>query len=142
MILDIGLWVDKQTGETYPRKLILGRVVRDGELKQVGSKGTSLFTFGVSPGREEDILNIKLWSYDADANADISKGEVLLIEAREESREYNGREYRDYVPLNLMRVGTCVPVQAAPKKRSSKKVEPQDPNDGFTDIINPENLPF
>lgn len=142
MIVDTGLWVDKQTGETYPRKLIMGKVVRDAELRQVGQNNTSLLKLGVSLGYKEDIVNVKMWGYDAEDNAYIKKNMTVIIDAREETREYNGKTYTDYVAINTMCDGVVSGANAEPKKRSSKKVEPQDPNAGFTDITNPEDLPF
>ena len=53
---------DKDFGDRY---FVLGRLIKDAELKNVGSKGTPLLTLKVSPGRDEDIVTVKLWSADA-----------------------------------------------------------------------------
>ena len=137
MILDIGFYIEKDTGNAYPRKLILGRAIRNAEIKTVGARGTSLLSIGVSPGKDEDILNVKMWGYDAEEYADLKKGTVLLLDAKEESREYNGKTYTDYVPLNVLCIGAVKPE----RKRRSQTIEPGNPLDGFTDV-NHEDLPF
>lgn len=139
MKLNIGQYIDKDTGEQYDRYLIMGRSIKDAEMKTVGARGTSMLSFPLSPGRNEELLNIKMWGYDALDYNGLRKGTTLLIDAYEQSREYQGKVYRDYIPLNVIDVSEK-PRQTRP--RTSKTVAPEDPLAGFTDIQNPEDLPF
>lgn len=139
MKLHIGQYIDKDTGEQYDRYLIMGRSIKDAEMKTVGARGTSMLSFPLSPGRNEELLNIKMWGYDALDYNGLRKGTTLILDAYEQSREYNGKVYRDYVPLNVIDMAEK-PRQTRP--RTPKTVVPEDPLAGFTDIQNPEDLPF
>ena len=142
MILPLGLYKDPDTGETRERYLIYGRTVKDAQMKKVGSRGTSLLAFGVSPGRDEELVNVKLWGYDADENDGLKKGSTILADCLLEEREYNGRTYRDYTARVFAVLGADTPVKTTNAKRSkSETVEPENPYDGFTDI-NSDDLPF
>ena len=144
MILPLGLHKDPDTGEAHERYLIYGRTVKDAQMKKVGSKGTSLLAFGVSPGRDEELVNVKLWGYDADENDGLKKGSTILADCLLEQREYNGRTYKDYTARMFAVLGADAPVtvkSTGTKSSKSETVEPENPYDGFTDI-NSDDLPF
>lgn len=139
MILSIGTYTIEDSGEIKNRVLIIGRLIKDGKLQTVGSKGTSMLTFGVSPGRGEKLVNIKMWGYDAIDYADIKKGTTIIADTYEDSREYGGKTYVDYIPLNI------IAASEKPKQRQTRnsRVEPENPVDGFTDLnLNADDLPF
>lgn len=141
MKLHIGTYTDTVSGEIKDRYLIFGRVVKDAEFKTVGAKGISMLSFPLSPGREEDLVKIKMWGYDAMDYNGLRKGTVMLIDAYEDSREYMGKTYRDYIPLNVIDMSEK-PKHTEKRTRTPKEVEPEDPDAGFTDIVNREDLPF
>lgn len=136
MIQKIGTYTDPNTGETKDLYNIFGRAIKDAELKQVGSKGTSMLTISVSVGREMPLVTIKMWSYDADEWSDVAKGATILAEATENVRTYNGKEYKDYTPLFFM----AQTHKASARKKPTKNLEPEDVFEGFTDIQG--DLPF
>lgn len=143
MVLPIGKWLDETAGEYKDRFLIYGNVVKDAEYKQVGSKQTPMLTLCVSPGREESLINIKLWSYNADKYRNVKKGRTIIADAIAETREYQGKTYTDYVPLVVMFDGGSFG-EPTPQKRTPKsKVEPesQATDDGFFNIPSGD-LPF
>lgn len=139
MIIPLGTYTIEDSGEVKNRVLVLGRLIKDGKFQTVGSKATPMLTFGVSPGRGEKLINVKMWSYDAVDYAEIKKGTTIIIDAYEDVREYGGNTYVDYIPLNI------VAASEKPKQKQTRKskVEPENPIDGFTDLaLNPEDLPF
>lgn len=129
---------DKDFGDRY---FVLGRLIKDAELKNVGSKGTPLLTLKVSPGRDEDIVTVKLWSADALAYDGLKKGATIMADCRENAREYNGKLYKDYTANLIM----CADEVYAPtKKRAGSKgktVDPEPYDGGFTDF-DQGDLPF
>lgn len=129
---------DKEFGDRY---FVLGRLIKDAELKNVGSKGTPLLTLKVSPGRDEDIVTVKLWSADALAYDGLKKGATIMADCRENAREYNGKLYKDYTANFIM----CADEVYAPtKKRAGSKgktVDPEPYDGGFTDF-DQGDLPF
>lgn len=139
MILKTGTWKDDNTGEIRDRYLIIGRVMKT-EMKTVGQRNTSMLSVALSPGRGEDLITVKLWGYDAQDYNGLQKFSTIMIDAYEESREYNERTYTDYIPLNII---ACDPPRAAApaRRKRSDPVQPQDPMAGFTDI-NTDDLPF
>jgi hypothetical protein len=142
MILPIGTYKDEQTGEVKNRVLIFGRTIKDAEFKTVGQRGTSMLKMSMSPGRGENLVNVKMWGYDAVDYADTKKGTTFLLDAFEDAREYNGKTYIDYIPLNVLAMGERETRSA--RGRRAAKVEPQEPatDDGFTDIVNKDDLPW
>jgi hypothetical protein len=143
MKLKIGQWVDKANGGVvHDRYLVMGRVIKDAEMRTVGAKGTSMLSFSLSPGREEDLVRIKMWGYDALDYNGLRKGTMMLLDCYEDSREYQGKTYTDYIPLNVMDVSEKPGRGAGTGKRAQKEVEPQDPMAGFVDFTNHDDLPF
>lgn len=142
MILQIGTYTDEATGEVKPRALIFGRTIKDAEFKTVGQRGTSMLKMSVSPGRGEPLLSIKMWGYDAVDYADTKKGQTILVDAYEDAREYNGKTYVDYIPLNV--IALSKPETRSARGRRASRVEPEEPqtDDGFTDITNQDALPW
>lgn len=140
MILRTGTYTFEDTGEVKNRALIFGRLIKDAELKNVGSRGTSLLQLRVSPGRGEDIINVKMWGYDAVDYADTKKGASILVDAYEDARDYNGKTYTDWVALNTIAVSEQKATRTG--RGSRAKVEPANPVDeGFTDIAS-NDLPW
>lgn len=141
MILQIGTYTDEATGEVKPRALIFGRTIKDAEFKTVGQRGTSMLKMSVSPGRGEPLLSIKMWGYDAVDFAETKKGTTVLLDAYEDAREYNGKTYVDYIPLNVLAMNERETRSA--RGRRAARVEPENPaGDGFTDIVNKDDLPW
>lgn len=141
MKLKIGTWIDKANGGVvHDRYLIMGRVIKDAEMRTVGAKGISMLSFALSPGRDEDLVRIKMWGYDALDYNGLRKGTVMLLDCYEDSREYQGKTYTDYIPLNVIDVADK-PRQPGARSRTPKEVVPEDPMQGFTDI-NSDDLPF
>ena len=142
MIINIGNYVDPNTSEVKERKLIFGRLIKDGEMKTVGAKGRQMLTLTCSPGRDEPLVSIKLWGYDAADNDGIKKGTMILADAVKEEREYMGKTYTDYVPINFSALGDEKPAQKrARMPRNTNEVVPENPNAGFTDIAS-SDLPW
>ena len=142
MILPLGLHKDPDTGEVHERYLIFGRTVKDAQMKKVGSKNTSLLSFGVSPGRDEELVTVKLWGYDADENDGLKKGSTILADCLLDQREYNGRTYKDYTARVFSVLGADTPVKMTGSKRTKDAtVEPENPYSGFTDVSS-DDLPF
>ena len=139
MILPTGTYTFEDTGEVKNRALIFGRLIKDAELKNVGSRGTSLLQLRVSPGRGEDIINVKMWGYDAVDFANTKKGATILVDAYEDTRDYNGKTYTDWVSLNTLAVSEQKSSKTGRSPRA--KVEPENPVDSFTDIAS-DDLPW
>ena len=137
MIQKIGQYTDPTTSETKDLYSIFGKAIKDAEWKQVGQRKTSMLTITVSVGREMPLVSIKMWSYDADKWADVTKGATIFAEAVENVRMYNGKEYRDYTPLFFMAQSHD---NTQEKKSPPKKFEAEDVFEGFTDIQG--DLPF
>ena len=145
MILPIGKWYDPTNDAYYDRFLIFGYTVKDAVYKTVGSKQTPMLTLTISTGREEELINIKMWSYNADKYRSLKKGRTIICDAYADTREYQGKTYTDYMPLVFTTDGGSVG-EPAPQKRTRKSntVEPQSQADeeGFFDIQNTDDLPF
>lgn len=142
MKIKIGTWTDDRTGEVKDRYLIFGKVMKT-DFRTVGAKGVSKLSLAISPGIGEPLENVTFWGYDALAYNGIQKFTTMLIEAYENVREYNGREYVDYNILNVIDVADKPRPSATAKPRaaSAREVPPEDPYAGFTDI-NSDDLPF
>lgn len=136
MKLKIGQYIDEETGNVYDRYLIMGRTIKDAQMQGVGSKNISMLTITVSVSKYEPLVNLKLWGWDAAAYNGIRGKTIVIADAIEKSREYNGKTYLNYEPLFLM----AEPERVGSNKRS-KTVKPEDP-DGFVEIENPIGLPF
>lgn len=138
MKLYLGQHVDQRTGVVKERYLILGRAIKNSELTSVGDNATPILRFTISPGRGEDLANVTAWADDATRWSPINKGDSVLADVLEQPREYNGKVYMSYTPLNLM----VWHVQEAARRPAPKKNkrEPAPPSFGdlsdtaFTDI--------
>lgn len=137
MKIKIGTYTDERTGEVKDRYLIFGKVMKS-KFGTVGAKGTSKLDISLSPGMGEDLCRIAMWGYDALAYNGIQKFSTMLVEAYEDAREWQGKTYVDYIPLNVIEVSER---RGKSAQQKSREVEPQDPMAGFTDI-NSDDLPF
>ena len=140
MIQNIGLYTDEVTGETQERFLIFGHLIKDGAMKAVGAKGTSMLSLSVSPGRGDELVNIKLWGYDAVAYDGLKRGSTVLADCILEQREYMGKTYKDYKAINFAVLGGNAQAGTHVKRAKKDPVEPEDPMAGFEDYQG--SLPF
>ena len=127
---------DAERGDRY---FVFGRLIKDAEMKTVGAKGTPLLQLKVSPGFEEDIVTVKLWSADALAYNGLKKGATILADCRENKREFQGKMYTDYTANFFMCADEAQACATRSKGSREKVVEPEEL---FEDIVNPEGLPF
>ena len=82
--------------KSYNSVTIIGRSVKDSEIKKVGDNSRACFTLAVdrpykdSDGKHPvDFLNITAWGKLADICADyIKKGSLILVNGRIQSRSY------------------------------------------------------
>ena len=143
MILRTGTYTFEDTGEVKNRALIFGRTIKDAELKSVGSRGTSLLNLRVVSERGGDIMAVKMWGYDAIDYADIKKGATVLIDAYEDTRDWQGKTYTDWVVINVIAVSERTAKSTGKGTRAS--VKPENPantvDDGFTDLVS-NDLPW
>lgn len=129
---------DKEFGDRY---FVFGRVVKDGSLKNVGSKGTPLLTLPVSTGLNEDLVHVNLWGVDAMAYNGIKKGATIIADCRESVREYNGKTYKNYTANFIMSTDELIAPSAQKTTGKRKAVEPEQ-TDGFTELFETNDLPW
>lgn len=142
MKIKIGQYIDEDTGNVYDRYLLLGRAIKDGELREVGERKTSKYSFAVSVSKFDPLCDVCLWDFDAREYAGrVTKGSVVFMDAIERSREYKGKTLIDYRPLYLM-IDPKRAVDTGADNHRRRTVKPEAPDAGFTEILNTENLPF
>lgn len=73
-------------------EVIAGRIVGEPKYKEVGAKNSHLCTFGVSIDSEH-IRNVQAWFEQADACANLHKGDRVIVAGTLTSNEYEGKTY-------------------------------------------------
>lgn len=79
--------------------MIAGNVTRDAEIFYVGEKSTPLLKFGVAVGKNKDtttiFVNCIAWRKLAQGLNGLKKGDSFCGIGRINTKEYNGKEYKD-----------------------------------------------
>lgn len=102
MKMSLGQYTEQYTGVIKDRYLIFGFVVKNAEFGSVGKKAMPRLTFAVSVGRNEDLCNMTMWGDLAVKYRDIRKGDNVIVDALEQQKEYNGKVYVSYLPMNII----------------------------------------
>lgn len=78
----------------YNHVTLVGRLVRDPEKRDVGSKTVLTFTVAVDRNRSDraDFLPIVCWDPPQFLTDNLAKGRLVLVEGRLESRQYETRD--------------------------------------------------
>lgn len=107
-----------------------GKLIRNAELKEVGEKKFKKTQFTLNVGKDQDLVTCVAWFEMADETADLKKGDRVMVVGTMNSREFNGKTFRD-VDVQFVVRHNAVPV-TQPKA---------DIMDGFKDIQS-EDIPF
>lgn len=117
-----------------------GTVVREPQVRYVGDKNTPVASFSLACGKKPDTTTIfvecKAWRALAEYSADLKKGDQVLALGKIESREYNGKVYKDLV---------CEWVWGAvPPKLSTRPIPEGSKAPEFSDMMaaTDDDLPF
>ena len=120
--------------------LVVGNATKNAELRHVGDNGYALTSFSVAAGKREDtttiFVNCKAWRRLGEYAGGIQKGDAVLCVGKENTHEYNGKQYTDLICDFVDYVGAgSVGVPPA--------VSLADPGAGFTELPEDDSdLPF
>lgn len=136
--------------------MVIGFVPKDAEMKQVGEKQSSKTTFSVKASektkpdgtKEAQWTNCVAWHELARACAGFKKGDFVMAVGKIESREWEGKTYKDLVVEFAVKAGgspVVVPSESsvpAPSGGSSAVVNPLGDLSEFEEILADGDVPF
>ena len=136
--------------------MVIGFVPKDAEMKQVGEKQSSKTTFSVKASektkpdgtKEAQWTNCVAWHDLARACAGFKKGDFVMAVGKIESREWEGKTYKDLVVEFAVKAGgapVVVPsgsLEPAPVGGSSSASNPLGDLSEFEEILADGDVPF
>lgn len=135
--------------------MVVGPLPRDAELKQVGQNNSSKTSFSVKASektlpdgkKEANWTNCVAWHDMARICADFKKGDFVMVVGKIESREYNGKTYKDLVVEYAAKAGgtsISVPASALKPAENNVRIDASDDVDlsGFEELLSDGDIPF
>lgn len=133
--------------------MVVGYVPKDAELKQVGQNNSSKTSFSVKASektlpdgkKEAQWTNCVAWHEMARICAGFKKGDVVMAVGKIETREYNGKTYKDLVVEFAVKSGCdSIPAPAGTINHASDdvRIDASDDLSDFETILNDGDIPF
>lgn len=133
--------------------MVVGYVPKDAELKQVGQNNSSKTSFSVKASektlpdgkKEAQWTNCVAWHEMARICAGFKKGDIVMAIGKIETREYNGKTYKDLVVEFAVKSGCdSIPSPAETINHASDdvRIDASDDLSDFETILNDGDIPF
>lgn len=107
--------------------MVTGTVTRDAQFRTVGDKNTPIASFSINAGKRPDTTTIfvecKAWRKLGECSSSIVKGDTVCVIGKMESREYNGKTYKDINCEWLNVVGKAGQTPASAPKTFSEMMD-------------------
>ena len=132
--------------------MVVGYVPKDAELKKVGNNNSSKTSFSIKASektlpdgkKEAQWTNCVAWHEMARICAGFKKGDVVMAVGRIESREYNGKTYKDLVVEFAVKASVPETSAGFTPASGNTAIDPADELGDLSDFdsFDPDDIPF
>ena len=132
--------------------MVIGCLPRDAELKKVGNNNSSKTSFSIKASektlpdgkKEAQWTNCVAWHEMARICAGFKKGDVVMAVGRIESREYNGKTYKDLVVEFAVKASVPETSAGFTPASGNTAIDPADELGDLSDFdsLDPDDIPF
>lgn len=132
--------------------MVVGYVPKDAELKKVGNNNSSKTSFSIKASektlpdgkKEAQWTNCVAWHEMARICAGFKKGDVVMAVGRIESREYNGKTYKDLVVEFAVKASVPETSAGFTPASGNTAIDPADELGDLSDFdsLDPDDIPF
>ena len=132
--------------------MVVGYVPKDAELKKVGNNNSSKTSFSIKASektlpdgkKEAQWTNCIAWHEMARICAGFKKGDVVMAVGRIESREYNGKTYKDLVVEFAVKASVPETSAGFTPASGNTAIDPADELGDLSDFdsLDPDDIPF
>lgn len=132
--------------------MVIGCLPRDAELKKVGQNNSSKTSFSLKASektlpdgkKEAQWTNCVAWHEMARICAGFKKGDVVMAVGKIESREYNGKTYKDLVVEFAVKAAVPETSSGFTPASGSTAIDPADELGDLSDFdsLDPDDIPF
>lgn len=132
--------------------MVIGCLPRDAELKKVGQNNSSKTSFSLKASektlpdgkKEAQWTNCVAWHEMARICAGFKKGDVVMAVGKIESREYNGKTYKDLVVEFAVKAAVPETSSGLAPASGSTAIDPADELGDLSDFdsLDPDDIPF
>ena len=132
--------------------MVIGCLPRDAELKKVGQNNSSKTSFSIKASekslpdgkKEAQWTNCVAWHEMARICAGFKKGDVVMAVGRIESREYNGKTYKDLVVEFAVKASAPETSAGFTPASGNTAIDPADELGDLSDFdsLDPDDIPF
>ena len=132
--------------------MVVGYVPKDAELKKVGQNNSSKTSFSIKASektlpdgkKEAQWTNCVAWHEMARICAGFKKGDFVMAVGRIESREYNGKTYKDLVVEFAVKASVSETSANFTPASGNTAIDPADELGDLSDFdsLDPDDIPF
>ena len=132
--------------------MVVGYVPKDAELKKVGQNNSSKTSFSIKASektlpdgkKEAQWTNCVAWHEMARICAGFKKGDFVMAVGRIESREYNGKTYKDLVVEFAVKASVSETSAGFTPASGNTAIDPADELGDLSDFdsLDPDDIPF
>lgn len=132
--------------------MVVGYVPKDAELKKVGQNNSSKTSFSIKASektlpdgkKEAQWTNCVAWHEMARICAGFKKGDVVMAVGKIESREYNGKTYKDLVVEFAVKASALETSAGFTPASGNTAIDPADELGDLSDFdsLDPDDIPF
>ena len=132
--------------------MVVGYVPKDAELKKVGNNNSSKTSFSIKASektlpdgkKEAQWTNCVAWHEMARICAGFKKGDVVMAVGKIESREYNGKTYKDLVVEFAVKASVPETSAGFTPASGNTAIDPADELGDLSDFdsLDPDDIPF
>ena len=132
--------------------MVIGCLPRDAELKKVGNNNSSKTSFSIKASektlpdgkKEAQWTNCVAWHEMARICAGFKKGDFVMAVGRIESREYNGKTYKDLVVEFAVKASAPGTSAGFTPASGNTAIDPADELGDLSDFdsLDPDDIPF
>lgn len=132
--------------------MVVGYVPKDAELKKVGQNNSSKTSFSIKASektlpdgkKEAQWTNCVAWHEMARICAGFKKGDVVMAVGKIESREYNGKTYKDLVVEFAVKASVPETSAGFTPASGNTAIDPADELGDLSDFdsLDPDDIPF
>lgn len=132
--------------------MVVGYVPKDAELKKVGNNNSSKTSFSIKASektlpdgkKEAQWTNCVAWHEMARICAGFKKGDFVMAVGKIESREYNGKTYKDLVVEFAVKASVPETSAGFTPASGNTAIDPADELGDLSDFdsLDPDDIPF
>ena len=132
--------------------MVVGYVPKDAELKKVGQNNSSKTSFSIKASektlpdgkKEAQWTNCVAWHEMARICAGFKKGDFVMAVGKIESREYNGKTYKDLVVEFAVKASVPETSAGFTPASGNTAIDPADELGDLSDFdsLDPDDIPF